>query len=98
MKHSSLIKGIAVALLLAALTPAAGIAGPAPAPLPAAPLAMPVQANCNGVAQQLAAQYGGKARASLQNRGGQQVCVVVIVVEGKDGARAQRIERVVPAN
>jgi hypothetical protein len=95
MKHLSLITGLVAALLLA---PIAGQAAPAFAPSAVPSIAMPVQAGCNAVAQQLAAEYGGKARASLQNRGGQQVCVVVIVVEGKDGARAQRIERVVPAN
>jgi hypothetical protein len=95
MKQYPLITGLVAALLLA---PVAGHAAPSPAPSLAPSIAMPVQAGCNAVAQQLAAEYGGKARASLQNRGGQQVCVVVIVVEGKDGARAQRIERVVPAN
>jgi len=97
MKHSSLITGLATALLLTVMAPMAG-AAPAPAPTLAPPIATSIAANCNAVAQQLAAEYGGKARASLQKRGGQDVCVVVIVVEGKDGARAQRIERVVPAN
>jgi len=97
MKHGSLITRLAAAALFTAL-PVAGHAAPTLVPMAAAPLVTSIDANCNGVAQQLAAEYGGKARASLQNRGGQQVCVVVIVVEGKDGARAQRIERVVPAN
>lgn len=97
MKQASLLIRLAVASLLAAL-PIAGHAAPAVAPSVAVPLTTPVQAGCSGVAQQLAAEYGGKARASLQKRGGQDVCVVVIIVEGKDGARAQRIERVVPAN
>ena len=97
MKQAPLIVRLAAASLLAVL-PIAAHAAPAIAPSPVVSLATPVQAGCNAVAQQLAAEYGGKARASLQKRGGQDVCVVVIVVEGKDGARAQRIERVVPAN
>ncbi len=84
-----------IALLISA---SAAFAAPVAAPLDAPVLAQPVAANCNAIAQQMAAQYGGKARATLQNRGGQQVCVVVIVVEGKNGQRAQRIEQVVPAN
>jgi hypothetical protein len=97
MKQVSLLIRLAAAALFAGL-PIAGQAAPGIAPSPVVSLATPVQSGCNGVAQQLAAEYGGKARASLQKRGGQNVCVVVIVVEGKDGARAQRIERVVPAN
>lgn len=86
------------AMLALLLTAPAAFAAPVAVPLDASSLAQPVAANCNAIAQQMAAQYGGKARATLQNRGGQQVCVVVIVVEGKDGQRAQRIEQVVPAN
>ncbi|MFH1793135.1 MAG: hypothetical protein ABIK36_10985 [Pseudomonadota bacterium] len=84
-----------IALLISA--PAA-FAAPVAAPLDAPALVQPVAANCNAIAQQMAAQYGGKARATLQNRGGQQVCVVVIVVQGKNGQRGERIEVVVPAN
>ena len=84
-----------IALLVSA--PAA-VAAPVAVPLDAPALVQPVAANCNAIAQQMAAQYGGKARATLQNRGGQQVCVVVIVVQGKNGQRGERIEVVVPAN
>lgn len=90
-----LLHGIALAALLAA--PGSGLAATPVAPVEAPAIAKPVQANCNAVAQQVAAQYGGRARGSLQNRGGQQVCVVVVVVEGKKGERTQRIEVVVPA-
>lgn len=89
------LKGALVALVLST---AAAVAAPVAPPADVPGLALPVAGNCNAVAQQMAAQYGGKARASVQNRGGQQVCVVVIVVEGKDGQRAQRIEEVVPLN
>lgn len=86
------------AMIALLLTAPAAFAAPVAVPLDAPALAQPVAANCNAIAQQMAAQYGGKARATLQNRGGQQVCVVVIVVEGKNGQRAQRIEQVVPLN
>lgn len=91
----SLLHGIALAGLLAA--PASGLAAMPAATVEAPSMAVPIQANCNAVAQQVGAQYGGRARGSLQNRGGQQVCVVVVVVEGKKGERTQRIEVVVPA-
>lgn len=89
------IKSAVVALVLAALP---AFAGPVAAPLDAPSLAMPVAGNCNAIAQQVAAQYGGKGRGTVQNRGGQQVCVVVVVVQGQNGQRAQRIEEVVPLN
>lgn len=58
-----------------------------------------VQADCYAIGQQVAAQNGGQlARASAANRGGQQVCVIVVLVPGKDGQRPRRAEFVVPAN
>ena len=43
-------------------------------------------------------RYGGTlAKASQQNRGGQTVCVIVVLVPGKDGQRPRRTEVVVPA-
>ena len=56
-------------------------------------------ADCYSVGEQVAAQYGGTlAKASQQNRGGQTVCVIVVLVPGKDGQRPRRTEVVVPAN
>jgi len=58
-----------------------------------------VQADCYAIGQQVAAQNGGQlARASAANRGGQQVCVIVVLVPGKNGQRPRRAEFVVPAN
>ena len=55
-------------------------------------------ADCYSVGEQVAAQYGGTlAKASQQNRGGQPVCVIVVLVPGKDGQRPRRTEVVVPA-
>lgn len=53
--------------------------------------------DCYAIGQQVAAQNGGTlAKASQATRGGQQVCVIVILVPGKDGQRPRRSEIVVP--
>ena len=57
------------------------------------------QSDCYAIGQQVAAQNGGTlAKASSANRGGQQVCVIVVLVPGKNGERPRRTEVVVPAN
>ena len=57
------------------------------------------QADCYAIGQQVAAQNGGTlARAQSANRGGQEVCIIVVLVPGKDGQRPRRAEFVVPAN
>ena len=49
---------------------------------------MTAAADCYSVGEQVAAQYGGTlAKASQQNNGGQIVCVIVVLVPGKDGQR-----------
>jgi hypothetical protein len=56
-------------------------------------------ADCYGIGQQIAAQNGGQlANVRESNQGGQPVCVVVVLVPGKDGGRPRRQEFVVPAN
>jgi hypothetical protein len=89
-----LLAGIAAA---AALTASQAIA--APAWQPADPDAsMTAAADCYSVGEQVAAQNGGTlAKASQQTRGGQTVCVIVVLVPGKDGQRPRRTEIVVPA-
>ena len=71
----------------------------------AVPLAVPaysapvvsVAADCYAVGQQVAAQNGGTlAKASSSTRGGQAVCVIVVLVPGKEGERPRRAEIVVP--
>jgi hypothetical protein len=60
-------------------------------------VAVPVASNCYAVGQQVAAQKGGTlAKASQSTRGGQAVCVIVVLVPGKDGQRPRRAEVVVP--
>ncbi|UCI06762.1 hypothetical protein [Mesorhizobium sp. B1-1-8] len=55
--------------------------------------------DCYAIGQQVAAQNGGTlAKASQSTRGGQQVCVIVVLVPGKDGQRPRRSEIVVPMN
>lgn len=90
----SIVLGIALAA--GAAVPA--IAGPLPALAVEAPsLVVPVQANCHAVGQQIAAQHGGRlADASLEQRGGQSVCVIVVLVPGRDGQRPSRETIVVP--
>jgi len=71
----------------------------------AVPFAMPqhegpivaVAADCYAVGQEVAAQNGGTlAKASQSTRGGQPVCVIVVLVPGKEGERPRRAEIVVP--
>lgn len=73
----------------------------------ALPVAMPEQASpiilaasdCYAIGQQVAEQKGGTlAKASQSTRGGQAVCVIVVLVPGKDGQRPRRSEIVVPLN
>lgn len=56
-------------------------------------------ADCYSIGQQIAAENGGQlANVREANQGGQPVCVVVVLVPGKDGGRPRRQEFVVPAN
>jgi ABC-type taurine transport system substrate-binding protein len=73
---------------------------------PAAPLVLQeqaepmivAQADCYAIGQQIAAQSGGTlARASASSQGGRPVCVIVVLVPGKEGQRPRRREIVVPA-
>lgn len=95
MKHLSQILGSA--LLASALVAEPSGAAMLAAPVQTPALTVPAAANCNAVAQEVGAQYGGRARGTAESRGGQEVCVVVVVIEGKKGERGQRIEVVVPA-
>ena len=86
---------LAAALVAGAFASPRAMAGEAYAPTDAT---MTAAADCYSVGEQVAAQYGGTlAKASQQNRGGQTVCVIVVLVPGKDGQRPRRTEVVVPA-
>jgi hypothetical protein len=83
---------------IAALVFASFVAAPARAAADGEP-ALVAQADCYAIGQQVAAQNGGTlARATLSTQGGQPVCVIVVLVPGKDGQRPRRAEFVVPAN
>src|SRR5262245_57363370 len=88
---------------ISALTGLAMLAGEAGAvPLEHPDAASPVvlaQGDCYAIGEQIAAQNGGTlAKASPSSQGGQPVCVVVILVPGKDGQRPRRVQMVVPQN
>lgn len=54
--------------------------------------------DCHAVGMRYAAQAGGQlARATPEIRGGQQVCVIVVLLPARDGQRPRREEIVVPA-
>jgi len=54
--------------------------------------------DCYAIGMQQAAQAGGQlARATAEIRGGQRVCVIVVLMPAKDGQRPRRNEIVVPA-
>ena len=77
---------------------AASQAGAFPLGEPQPPQAVvPAAADCYAIGQQVAAQHGGTlAKASSGTRGGQAVCVIVVLVPGKEGERPRRAEIVVP--
>jgi hypothetical protein len=55
-------------------------------------------ADCYSIGEQVAAQKGGTlAKASASQQGGRTVCVIVVLVPGKDGQRPRREQVVVPA-
>jgi hypothetical protein len=67
------------------------------APFTAESLLIPVQSDCYAIGEQIAAQNGGTlAKASPSTSGGQPVCVIVVLVPGKDGERPRRVQMVVP--
>lgn len=63
-------------------------------------LAFPAQAapDCHAIGQREAERAGGQlARATPEDRAGQQVCVIVVLMPAKDGQRPRRNEIIVPA-
>lgn len=56
-------------------------------------------ADCSAVGQRVADSQGGTlARATSVVQNGKEVCVVVVLIPGKDGERPRRVEVAVPAN
>lgn len=55
------------------------------------------QSDCYSIGQQVAAENGGTlAKASQAEQDGRAVCVIVVLVPGKNGQRPRRTEIVVP--
>lgn len=55
--------------------------------------------DCNAIGQKIADEQGGqlsKATSVVQN--GSNVCVVVVIVPGRNGEQPRRVEVAVPAN
>jgi hypothetical protein len=87
--NDAMMKNILISLPLAGLISAAGVfhAGAA------------LAADCSSVGQQVADSQGGTlARATSVVQNGKEVCVVVVLIPGKDGERPRRVEVAVPAN
>ncbi len=96
MKFRSIARTAAAAAFagLFALTEA----GAQPVPQPEVPdLVIFASGDCYAIGQQIAQQNGGTlAKAQAANQGGQDVCVIVVLVPAKNGQRPRRQEFVVP--
>lgn len=77
-----------------------------PANAGAVPMVMPqksklvstIAADCNAIGERVAASQGGqlaKSTPSVQN--GRPMCVVVVLIPGRNGERPRRVEVAVPA-
>lgn len=96
--HRSLIRSTVLALCATGLIAPKVSATPATEPLDQQPIIV-AAADCYAIGQQVAAQNGGTlAKANSSSQGGQAVCVIVVLVPGKDGERPRRSEFVVPQN
>ncbi|RRI06017.1 hypothetical protein EH240_04470 [Mesorhizobium tamadayense] len=92
------IRSATLALAAAGLFASQATAMPAIEPSVDEPIVL-AASDCYAIGQQVAAQNGGTlAKASQATRGGQQVCVIVVLVPGKEGQRPRRSEIVVPLN
>lgn len=92
------LRAAALALATAGLLASQATALPVAQPSAEQPVVL-AAGDCYAIGQEVAAQNGGTlAKASQSTRGGQQVCVIVVLVPGKDGQRPRRSEIVVPMN
>ena len=101
MKRIFAITRLAVTALCAVGVFASGvIAGPLATPQPdRQEMVVRVQSDCYSIGQQVAADRGGTlAKATQTTKGGQKVCVIVVLLPGKDGGRPRRDQVVVPLN
>jgi hypothetical protein len=101
MKRIFTITRLAVTAFCAmGLFASSGVAGPLVTPKPGhREIVVRVQSDCYSIGQQVAADRGGTlAKASQTTKGGQEVCVIVVLLPGKDGGRPRRDQVVVPLN
>lgn len=97
MTHLRFILSLAVAALIAASAVTRAEAAMTVLPSPQPDTILTVQGNCSAIAQQVAAENGGRVgRATIETRGGKKVCVVVVVINAKDGMPTQRLQREIP--
>ncbi|MFC4626107.1 hypothetical protein ACFO1V_12985 [Daeguia caeni] len=84
----------------------AGVIGLLPVNASSMPVAKPqvfrhvihVAADCTAVGERVAAQQGGQLAKSTETvQNGRVMCVVVVLVPGRDGERPRRVEVAVPA-
>lgn len=94
----TLLRTATIVVSMAGMLVSSVIAAPVPAPaVPAAPVQLVQSGDCYSIGMQTAAQEGGQlARATQEVRGGQQVCVIVVLVAAQGGERPRRKEIVVP--
>ncbi len=98
MNTKSAIKTLLAAALAAGISVSGALAGVPRVDQPSTvePVTL-VAGDCYAIGQQVAAQNGGTlAAARAASRGGQKVCVVVVLIPGKNGQRPRRQEIVVP--
>jgi hypothetical protein len=88
------------ALCAAGLIATNVIAGPMAIPAPERQdIVLQAQSDCYSIGQQVASDRGGTlAKATQTTKGGREVCVIVVLLPGKDGGRPRRDQVVVPLN
>lgn len=91
-------RGLLAALLAVSLSAPAADAGTVPVVEPSMPsIVLPAAGDCYAIGQSVAAQNGGTlAAARAAKRGGRSVCIVVVLIPGKNGQRPRRQEIIVP--
>ena len=97
MKQNPAFKVFALLAVSIGLLPVSAGALPMTVP-PKSNLIVAAAGDCAAVGEQGAAQQGGQlARATATTQNGRPMCVIVVLVPGRDGERPRRVEVAVPA-
>ncbi|WP_139976284.1 MULTISPECIES: hypothetical protein [Brucella/Ochrobactrum group] len=97
MKQYSALKVFALLAVSIGLLPVDAGALPMTAPQKSS-LVVAAAGDCAAIGEQVAAQQGGQlAKATATTQNGRPMCVVVVLVPGRDGERPRRVEVAVPA-